>query len=240
MARLEDLKVKIFADGANLESMLAFAENPLISGFTTNPSLMHGAGVRDYVAFAHEVVAKIPDRHISFEVFDDDFPGMVAQAKVISSWGENVYAKIPITNSKAESSCPTVGSLSNAGVKVNVTAIFTPKQVKEVAAVLSPDTPAVISVFAGRIADAGVDPMPIMRECKDILANLPKAELLWASSREVYNLFQADQTGCEIITVANDVLNKLSTVGKNLEEYSLDTVKAFCRDAENAGFTIPV
>jgi transaldolase len=238
MTRVEDLKVKIFADGADLQSMLKFAENPLIKGFTTNPSLMRSSGVTDYVSFAKDVLEKIPDRHISFEVFADDFPGMESQANMIASWGENVYAKIPISNSKSESSCETIGRLSSNSIKVNVTALFTPGQVEQVAAVLSPETPAVISVFAGRIADTGVDPMPIMLECKDILRSLPKAELLWASSREVYNIFQADQTGCEIITLASDVLNKLSGIGKNLEEYSLETVRAFCRDAEAAGFSI--
>lgn len=239
MASINDLKVKVFADGADLKSMVEFSKNPLIQGFTTNPSLMYTAGVRDYPSFARAVIQAIPYRHISFEVFADEFQQMEAQARVISTWGEKVYAKIPITNSKAEPACDTIKKLSHDGIKLNITAIFTQEQVETVAAVLSPDTPAVISVFAGRIADAGIDPMPVMRDCKDILRDLPKAELLWASSREVYNLFQADQTECDIITVPSDVLGKLSAVGKDLEQYSLETVQAFCRDAENAGFSIP-
>ena len=239
MASINDLKVKVFADGADLDSMVEFSKNPLIQGFTTNPSLMHAAGVRDYPAFAREVVQAIPDRHISFEVFADEFSEMEAQARVISTWGEKVYAKIPVTNSKAKSSCDIIRKLSKDAIKLNITAIFTREQVEAVAAVLSPETPAVISVFAGRIADAGIDPMPVMRDCKDILGSLPAAELLWASSREVYNLFQADHTGCDIITVASDVLGKLATIGKDLSQYSLETVQAFCRDAENAGFSIP-
>jgi transaldolase len=239
MVGFEALNVKIYADGADFPTMIKYAENPIIKGFTTNPSLMHGAGVKDYVTFAKQVIEKIPDRDISFEVFADDFSEMEAQAKVISSWGENVYAKIPITNSRGDSSCPTIGRLTKSGVKVNVTAVFTARQVEDIRSVLSVDSVAVISVFAGRIADAGQDPMPVLRECKEMLNGLPKAELLWASTREVFNIFQADQAGCDIITVAKDVLGKLSTIGKDLETYSLETVQAFCHDAETAGFTIP-
>jgi transaldolase len=238
MASIADLKVKLFADGADFEGMVKLAKNPLVKGFTTNPSLMRKAGVADYEAYARRVVAAIPDRPISFEVFADDFPGMAEQARVIATWGEHVNVKIPVINTKEQSSAELVRTLSSEGIMLNVTAIFTLDQVRTVASALDPATPAIVSVFAGRIADSGRDPIPHMIECRKILSSRPKAALLWASTRETFNIFQADKVGCDIITVPNDVLNKLSLVGKTLEENSRETVVNFHKDATAAGFKI--
>jgi transaldolase len=238
MSRLADLKVKIFADGADYDGIVKMARNPLIKGFTTNPSLMRKAGVTDYEAFARKVLAAVPDRPVSFEVFADDFASMAEQARAIAAWGTNVNVKIPVTNTKAQSSAELIRTLSSEGVVLNVTAIFTLDQVRAVADALDPKTGAIVSVFAGRIADTGVDPMPHMRACKQILASRPKAELLWASTRELLNIFQADETGCEIITVPNEFLTKLDLVDKNLAEYSRETVVMFHRDATAAAYQV--
>jgi len=235
---IEALKVKLFADGADLAGMKEMAANPLIKGFTTNPTLMRKAGVTDYKAFAHDVLRAIPDRPVSFEVFADDFPTMEAQALEIASWGKNVNVKIPVTNTKREFSGPLIERLSKAGVKLNVTALLALEQVKAVTERLAPETPAIISVFAGRIADTGRDPVPLMAEAVKIMRAKPKAELIWASPRELLNIFQADAIGCHIITATNDILKKLSLVGKDLGQYSLETVEMFHKDATAAGFTI--
>jgi transaldolase len=238
MPSVDQLKIKLFADGADLASMLALYEDPKIKGFTTNPTLMNKVGIKDYEIFAKQVLAAIPDRPVSFEVFADDLPGMLAQAKVIASWGANVNVKIPVTNTKGEFTGPLIKELSAAGVQLNVTAIMTLNQVRKIAEDLSPDTPAIVSVFAGRIADTGLDPMPIMRECVKILKNLPKAELLWASPRELLNIVQADEVGCHIITATPDVLGKLKSLEKDLTKFSLETVQMFFDDAQAAGYTI--
>ncbi len=238
MKKSQDLKVKIFADGADLERILALYANPLIKGFTTNPTLMRKAGISDYEAFAKQVLAKITDRPVSFEVFADDFPTMIAQGRRIASWGKNANVKIPVTNTKGEFAGPVLEALSKEGVILNVTAIMTPEQVEHVGACLRADVPAIISVFAGRVADTGRDPMPLMRECLARLADRPKAELLWASPRELLNIFQADEVGCHIITATSDVLAKLALVGKDLDGYSLETVKMFFNDAAGAGYSI--
>jgi len=230
--------VKIFADGADKKGMLEMYAKPFIRGFTTNPTLMRKAGVSDYRAFAKEIVAAIPDRPISFEVFSDEFAEMEVQAKEIATWGKNVNVKIPITNTRGESSAELVRRLSRAGIHVNVTALFTLEQVKDMATALHPDTPAYVSVFAGRIADTGRDPVPLMTEAKAILRRLPRAELIWASPRELLNVFHAEQAGSDIITVTNDLLAKLANVGKDLGEFSLDTVKMFRDDAVKAGFRL--
>lgn len=237
---VERLKIKIFADGADLKAMRVAAANPLIKGFTTNPTLMRQAGVTDYKAFAQEVLKEITDRPISFEVFADDFPTMEAQAREIATWGANVYVKIPVSNTKGEFAGPLLTALSRSGIKLNVTAIMTLDQVSQVGAALSPDVPAVVSVFAGRIADTGRDPVPHMSEALHLLKNRPKAELLWASPREPLNIFQADQIGCHIITVTNDHLKKLSLVARDLDAYSRETVAMFHTDAVAAGFDIPL
>jgi transaldolase len=230
--------VKIFADGADLNGILALYRNPLIKGFTTNPSLMRKAGIGDYEAFARQLLAAIPDRPISFEVFADDFDDMIAQGGVIASWGRNVNVKIPVTTTKGTFTGPVVRTLANAGVIVNVTAVMTAQQVERVAECLASDVSAIVSVFAGRVADTGRDPVPVMRDSLRALVGCPKAELLWASPRELLNIFQADEIGCHIITVSHDVLAKLSLIGKDLDEYSLETVKMFHRDATAAGFMI--
>src|SRR5215472_11999010 len=239
MKNLASLKVKIFADGADKAGMLQLNTNPLIKGMTTNPTLMRKAGVHDYEAFARDILKSITEKPISFEVFSDEFPEMRRQAMKIKGWAKNVYVKIPITNTRAESSMPLVRELAQEGVKLNVTAILTQEQVAGVAKALNPKVPSIVSVFAGRIADTGVDPMPQMRECKKILKNLPQAELLWASVREVLNIFQADQVGCEIVSVPHDILHKApKTVGMSLPDVSLDTVKTFDTDAKAAGSTL--
>jgi transaldolase len=235
---IKSLKVKIFADGADLAGMKEMAANPMVKGFTTNPSLMRKAGVVDYKAFAHQVLKLIPDRPISFEVFADDFGQMEQQALEIASWGKNVNVKIPVTNTKGEFAGALVERLSKAGVTVNVTAVFTLDQVKRVTERLARDTPAIISVFAGRIADTGIDPVPIMKTSVEIMKSRPKAELIWASPRELLNVFQADAVGCHIITATNDIIKKLSLVGKDLEGYSLETVETFYKDASAAGYTV--
>ncbi len=236
--KINNLKIKIFADGAEKDGMIELSKKPYIKGFTTNPTLMRKAGITDYVKFAKEVVAAIPDKPISFEVFSDDFKEMERQAKIISSWGKNVYVKIPITNTKKESSVPLVAKLAAQGIKVNVTAVFTVKQVEEVAKVLSKKVPSVVSVFAGRIADAGYDPKHYMKKAKRALAGNPSVELLWASPRELWNIYQAHKAGCDIITVPHDILKKLEKVGYDLEEFSLDTVKMFYEDGQKVGYTL--
>ncbi len=235
---LELLSVKIFADGADRDSILRLARNPLIRGFTTNPTLMRKAGVRDYKGFALDLLAAIPDRPISFEVFADELPEIEVQAREIASWGPNVNVKIPVTNTRGESCVPAIRALSESGIVVNATAVFTLSQVSEVTAVLAPETPAIVSVFAGRIADTGVDPMGHMRAAADIMRAKPRAELLWASPRELLNIFHADAARCHIITVTQDLLDKLPTVGKDLGEYSLETVRMFYEDAKSAGYAI--
>ena len=235
---VEQLRVKIFADGANLPSMLDLYRDARISGFTTNPTLMRNAGITDYKAFALEVLAAIPDRSISFEVFSDDLAEMERQAREINSWGEHVYVKIPVSNTQGVSTGPLIKTLSHAGVKLNVTALMTLAQVEDVVSNLAGGAPSYVSVFAGRIADTGIDPVPLMAAAVEILRPHPGCELIWASPRELLNVFQADAIGCHIITVTPDVLKKLSLVGKNLDEYSLDTVKMFRTDAVAAGFTL--
>jgi transaldolase len=235
---IKQLKVKLFADGADLAGMKEMAANPMIKGFTTNPTLMKKAGVTDYKAFAADVLKLIPDRPVSFEVFADDFGQMEAQALEIASWGKNVNVKIPVTNTRREFAGALIERLSKQGVKLNVTALLTLDQVERVTERLDAKTPAIISVFAGRIADTGVDPMPIMQKSVQIMKAKPKAELIWASPRELLNVFQADAVGCHIITATNDILKKLSLVGKDLDQYSLETVEMFYKDAKAAGFTI--
>jgi transaldolase len=236
--KLTDLKVKIFADGADKAGMLEMYRQPYVQGFTTNPTLMRKAGISDYRGFARDITRAIPDRPISFEVFSDDFTEMERQAKEIATWGENVYVKIPITNTRREPSADLIRRLSHAGIKLNVTAMMTLEQVKHVAENVSPGVPCYVSVFAGRIADTGRDPVPLMSEAVKILRPLPKAELIWASPRELLNIIQADQVGCHIITVTNEVLKKVGQIGYDLGQYSLDTVKMFYEDAQKAGFTL--
>jgi transaldolase len=238
MSRVDNLKVKIFADGADFDGIVAMRKNPFVSGFTTNPTLMRKAGVKDYEAFARKLLSAVPDRPISFEVFADDFPTMIAQGRVIASWGPNVNVKVPVTNTEGEFAENVIRTLSGEGVVLNVTAIMTVEQVEAVAKALARSTPAIVSVFAGRIADTGVDPVPHMRACKAALTSRSKAELLWASPRELLNVFQADEIGCEIITVTNDIVEKLRLVDKDLVEYSRETVQMFRRDAVAAAFTI--
>jgi transaldolase len=240
MVKLTDLRVKIFADGADLEGMKRMYAKPWIKGFTTNPTLMRKAGVEDYKAFARAVVQAVPDRPVSFEVLADDFEDMEAQALEIASWGEHINVKIPITNTKRESTCAVIQRLSSAGVKLNMTAVFTVDQVRAIVEHLDPRTPAMISVFAGRIADTGVDPMPVMLKALQLIAAHPKAELLWASPREILNVVQAHAMGCHIITVTHDLLNKLSLLGKDHADFSLETVEMFYRDAVAAGYSIPL
>jgi len=233
-----NLKVKLFADGADENGMLEMYRNPLISGFTTNPTLMKKAGIKNYQKFALDILSVIKDKPISFEVFSDEFNEMERQARVISAWGENVYVKIPITNTKKQSSYNLVNILSSSGIKVNVTAILALNQVKEILPALERSPGAYISVFAGRIADSGLDPVPVMKKCVDLLADYPQIELIWASPRELYNVIQANEIGCHIITATNDILKKLPLLGKDLEEYSLDTVKMFYNDALSAGYSL--
>ena len=239
MRTLKDLKVKIFADGADKKGMLELNANSLIQGLTTNPTLMRKAGISQFEAFARDILQGITVKPVSFEVFSDEFPEMKRQAMKINSWAKNVYVKIPITNTRDESSLPLIRELANEGVKLNITAMLTPDQVRGVAQALPAKAPAFISVFAGRIADTGTDPVPLMLECKKILKDRPQAELLWASVREVLNIFQANDCGCEIVTVPHDILNKaLKLAGMDLKELSLDTVKMFAADAKGAGFSL--
>ena len=233
-----NLKIAIYSDGADVRDMVAARNAGMVKGFTTNPTLMRKSGVTDYEAFAKEALAATGDMPISFEVFADDFPEMERQAHLIATWGEPVYVKIPITNTKGESAVPLIQRLSASGVKLNITAILTLDQTRAVVDALDPNTPAIVSVFAGRIADTGVDPVPLMREAAAICAAKPKAELLWASPRELLNIFQADECGCHIITVTPDLLKKFAMVGMPLEELSLETVKMFYNDATSAGFKL--
>lgn len=240
MPNINDLKVKLFADGADIEMISRMAANPLIQGFTTNPTLMRKAGIKDYRAFALEVLNIVTDRPVSFEVFSDDFEEMELQALEIASWGENVFVKIPVTNTKGESSRPLIKRLSTAGVQINVTALMTAEQVAEVVDNLSALTRNFVSVFAGRIADTGRDPVPMMRRVVEILKDYPQTELIWASPRELLNVIQADAVGCHIITATDDVLKKLDLIGKDLNQFSLETVHMFWNDAEKAGYTIEI
>jgi len=238
MKKVEELTVKIFADGADKAGMLEMYAKPYIKGLTTNPTLMKKVGITDYRAFCKDILTHIKDKPLSFEVFSDDFNEMERQALEIASWGENVYVKIPVTNTKQETCYSLVKKLSSQKVKLNVTAIMTLAQVSDVVAALDPNIPSYVSVFAGRIADTGRDPVPIMAAAVKVLKSCPASELIWASPRELLNIFQADEIGCQIITVTNDILKKLSLVGYDLNEYSLDTVKMFYKDALSAGFRL--
>jgi transaldolase len=239
MKLLEHLAVKIFADGADKDTLLRLYADPLIKGMTTNPTLMRKAGIADYEKFAHEILNTIKQKPISFEVFSDEFPEMRRQALKISQWQDNVYVKIPITNTRSESSLPLIRDLSQEGVRLNITAILTTDQVRGVVDTLAPDVPSVVSVFAGRIADTGRDPIEIMRESQELVKTLPKAQLLWASVREVLNIVQAELCGCDIVTVPPDILKKARSLWhKDLADLSLDTVKMFADDASAAGFRL--
>jgi transaldolase len=240
LKNLVELRTKIFADGADVDGMVAMYRQPYIKGFTTNPTLMRKAGVTDYQRFAREILSCIPDRPISFEVFSDDLDEMERQAREIATWGEHVYVKIPVTNTKRVPTYDLVHRLSHRGVKINVTALMTLELVREVVGAVLGGAPSNVSVFAGRIADTGRDPMPLMAEAVSILRVEPQAELIWASPRELLNIFQADAIGCHIITATHDILKKLPLVGKGLDEYSLDTVKMFYEDARSAGFSLKV
>jgi transaldolase len=235
---LADLRIKLFADGADKAAMLALYADPMIQGFTTNPTLMRKSGITDYERFARDILACIPDRPVSLEVFADDFPAMERQARIITEWGDNVYVKIPVTNTRGESARELVGRLSHSGVKINVTALLTLDQVREMVAALAGGAPCCVSVFAGRIADTGQDPLPLMTEAVELLRPHPNIELIWASPRELLNVLQADAIGCHIITATSDILKKLPLIGKDLGEYSLDTVKMFYSDACASGFSL--
>jgi len=239
MPTLHTLKIQIYADGADKAGILDLYAKPYIKGLTTNPTLMKKAGITDYEAFARDILQTVTAKPISLEVFSDDFPEMKRQALKLAGWGRNVYVKIPITNSRRESSIPLIRELSHQGVQLNITAILTPGQVREVAAALDPKVPSVVSIFAGRIADTGVDPMPVMRESRKILAGQPKCELLWASVREVLNIIQAEQSGCHIVTVQHDILAKAAKLlAMDLGDLSLDTVRMFANDAASAGYKL--
>ena len=236
--RFEDLRIKIFSDGADLDRISEAHQEGVVKGFTTNPTLMVQAGITNYLAFAQEVLRLVPDLPVSFEVFSDDFEGMYSQAMRLKALGDNVYVKIPVTNTQRETAAPLIARLSNEGVMLNITAMLSLRQVREVYEALHADVPSIVSVFAGRIADSGIDPIPIMQESLEILKPKSKAELLWASPREILNLVQADQMGCHIITITPDILAKGKNLGKDLEEFSLDTVKMFYNDAVKSGFDI--
>ena len=238
MKKIQDLRTKIFADGADKEAMLEMYQKPFIKGLTTNPTLMNKAGIRDYRAFCKDILSLIKDKPLSFEVFSDDFKEMERQALEIASWGDNVYVKIPITNTKSEPCYSLVKKLAKEKVKLNVTALMTLDQVSHVVESLDLTVPSYISIFAGRVADTGRDPLPIMKSSLDIMKINPLSELIWASPRELLNIFQADDIGCHVITVTNDILKKLSLVGYDLDKYSLDTVKMFYNDAVVAGFKL--
>jgi transaldolase len=238
MKTIEQLKVKIFADGAELDGILELYRNPYITGFTTNPTLMRKSGISDYEKFSRQVLEHIPDRPISFEVFSDEFDEMERQARKIAAWGGNVYVKIPVTNTRRESSVELVRRLAMEGIQLNVTALMTLEQVKIISAALENHAPSYISVFAGRIADTGRDPMPLMKEAVQIMSPHQSQELIWASPRELLNIFHADEIGCHVITVTHDILKKLVLAGKDLDEYSLDTVKMFHEDALKAGYQL--
>lgn len=235
---LKALHVKIYADGADLKDVLSMVNNPLVKGFTTNPSLMRKSGVTNYEEFAKDLLQQVPNHPISFEVFADDLCEMEAQARRIASWGSNVYVKIPITNTQSQSTTGLISRLSKDGIPLNVTAIFTLNQVQEVAEALDINGAAVVSVFAGRVADTGIDPIPLMQQSKQILQSRPKAELLWASTRELLNIYHAEQSHSDIITVPYSLLQNLNLIGKNLQDYSLETVRAFYKDALASGYTI--
>jgi transaldolase len=234
MKSAAELRVKIFADGADKKNIMELHQNPLIKGFTTNPTLMYKAGVRYYETFAREILTIIQNKPVSFEVLSDHFPEMKSQALRIASWGENVYVKIPVTNAMGKSSADLIRELANLGIKQNVTAIMTLEQVDIVANALSNSSAAMISIFAGRIADTGIDPVPMMKQSLSMLSAFPQIELLWASPRELLNIFQANDIGCHVITVTQDILQKLNLIGKDLNEFSLETVKMFYQDAMNA------
>lgn len=236
MKNLENLKIKIFADGANKDGMLEMYAKPYIKGFTTNPTLMRQAGISDYRTFAKEILLAIEDSPVSFEVFSDEFTEMEHQAHEISGWGKNVYVKIPVTNTQREPSYDLIKRLTRAGIRINITAILTLNQVREVAEAVAGGAPCYVSVFAGRIADTGRDPVPLMTAALKLLSRVPNAELIWASPRELLNIFQADAVGCHIITVTNDILKKLDLIGKDLSDFSLDTVRMFYNDAQRAGY----
>ena len=238
MKKVEELKVKIFADGADKAGMLEMYEKPFVKGLTTNPTLMKKAGITDYRAFCKDILTTINDKPLSFEVFSDDFAEMERQALEIASWGDNVYVKIPVTNTRQDSCYGLVKKLADQKVKLNVTALMTLDQVRNVVAALDPNIPSYVSVFAGRIADTGYDPVPLMARAVEILKAAPAAELIWASPRELLNIFQADEIGCHVITVTNDILKKISLVSYDLNQYSLDTVKMFYADAVAAGFKL--
>ncbi len=238
MKTLAELKVKIFADGADQESMVALYRNPLIKGFTTNPTLMRKAGITDYRGFAQQILQVITDRPISLEVFSDDFDEMERQAREIASWGSNLYVKIPVTDTRGRKSTELVRTLANDGLKLNVTAITTLEQVKEVAAAVANGPGGFISLFAGRIADTGRDPVPIVNAAVNVLRPYPNLELIWASPRELLNIFHADEAGCHIITVSHDLFTKLPLIGRDLGNYSLETVKMFREDAVRAGYRL--
>ena len=238
MKTIDDLRIKIFADGAHKAGMLEMYDRAYIKGFTTNPTLMRQAGISDYRAFARDILHAIPDRPISFEVFSDEFEEMERQAKEIAEWGEHVYVKIPVTNTRREPAYELIHHLSQAGIKLNITALMTLDQVRHVVTQVVGGTPCCISVFAGRVADTGRDPVPMMAAAVELLRVAPQAELIWASPRELLNIFQADAIGCHIITVTNDILKKLPQVGKDLSDFSLDTVKMFYNDATQAGYQL--
>jgi transaldolase len=238
MSLLDALKVKLYCDGADLKDIARMAANPLIRGFTTNPTLMRKAGVADYAGFAREALAIVGNKPISFEVFSDDFSEMEREARIIATWGGNTYVKIPVSNTAGASAVPLIRKLSADGIALNVTAVFTLEQVREIADALAGSVPSIVSIFAGRIADTGVDPMPLMSQAAGILSSRPQSELLWASPRELLNVFHADASGCHIITATPDILAKLSLVGKDLRDYSLDTVKMFYNDAKAAGYRL--
>jgi transaldolase len=236
--KASQLAIKIFADGADKAGMLEMYGNPLVAGFTTNPTLMRKAGIADYEAFARDIIEAIPDRSISFEVFSDDFAEMERQARRITTWGRNVYVKIPVTDTKGTSAAPLVARLAAEGIKLNVTALLTVDQVRVVANALAGGAPSYVSLFAGRIADAGVDPIPLARESLEIMAPHEHLELIWASPREILNVVQANAIGVHVITVTNDLLAKLPSLGKDLAQFSLETVQMFHRDAAAAGFEL--
>ena len=238
MSVLDSLKVKIFADGADKAGIVEIGKHPLIKGFTTNPTLMRKAGIADYEKFSREVLELIGGRPISYEVFADDFADMERQARLITTWGKNVYVKVPVTNTKREKATAMVERLAKDGIKLNVTALMTLDQVRDITKALEDGPESYISVFAGRIADTGRDPVPLMKEALEIMKESPKSELIWASPRELLNIFHADSIGCHVITVTNDILAKLKLVGKDLSDYSLETVQMFFNDGKASGFKL--
>jgi transaldolase len=238
MSQLDALSIRIFSDGANLKEMITLAQKDFISGLTTNPTLLRKAGVLNYEIFAKTALENITTLPISFEVFSDDLDEMISQGQKIAAWGENVYVKIPVTNTKGVSTSRVVSSLADQGIKVNVTALMTSLQVEQIAESLNPKIPSYVSIFAGRVADTGVDPIPLMKQSINILKSNSNAELIWASPRELLNIFQANDIGCHIITATSDILKKLELIHRDLNEYSLETVKMFYSDAKKSGLTI--